>query len=117
MSRCTNGDEGKPAEKRRVTERKMDRGRRSRVGGGGMRGAQRELLENRIFFEIGDIMKMTGSEYLHQDAGECSGCKNSSDTTDHFHRHSEFIQLLNFNSSLEIDISNTHLYIFIFTVT
>lgn len=60
MSRCTNGDEGKPAEKRRVTERKMDRGRRSRVGGGGMRGAQRELFENRIFFEIGDIMKMTG---------------------------------------------------------
>lgn len=31
MSGCTNGDEGKPVEERRVTERKMDGGRRSRV--------------------------------------------------------------------------------------
>lgn len=36
MSGCTNGDEGKPAEKRRVTERKMDGGRLSGVEG--MRG-------------------------------------------------------------------------------
>lgn len=33
MSGCTNGDEGKPAEKRRVTERKMDGGRLSGVEG------------------------------------------------------------------------------------
>lgn len=37
MSGCTNGDEGKPAEKRRVTERKMDGGRLSGVGVGGAR--------------------------------------------------------------------------------
>lgn len=50
MSGCTNGDEGKPARERIVTEREMD--------GGGLRlssvkrksvEAQRELSENRIF--------------------------------------------------------------------
>lgn len=37
MSGCTNGDEGKPVEERRVTERKMDGGRLrlSRVEGRG----------------------------------------------------------------------------------
>lgn len=35
MSGCTNVDEGKPAEERRVTERKMNGGRLSRVEGMG----------------------------------------------------------------------------------
>lgn len=50
MSGCTNGDEGKPVEERRVTERKMDGGRLrlSRVEGKGVE-AQRELSENCIF--------------------------------------------------------------------
>lgn len=49
MSGCTNGDEGKPAEKRRVTERKMDGGRLSGVEGigvgvgGGRRGTKGAL--------------------------------------------------------------------------
>lgn len=42
MSGCTNGDEGKPAEKRRVTERKMDGGRLSGVEGMGWWGGRRD---------------------------------------------------------------------------